>query len=108
MDSSSDVHKEDCCLKSLSEEELTILDMSVDDSYDLNETEKASLFYIAKKEGIDQLGSEKQCALKQSEFLKLLSRGKLKFPSEELYNLSVALFCYFRAVPDKSSRTHLL
>ena len=50
--------------------------MSVDDSYDLNETEKASLFYIsgyiAKKEGIDQLGSEKQCELKHYEFLQLL------------------------------------
>ena len=54
--------------------------MPVNDSYDLNETEKASLFYIsgyiAKMEGIDLLESEKQCELKQSEFFYNCSQGE--------------------------------
>ena len=56
--------------------------LSVDGSYDLNEIEKASLFYISgyisKKEGITdehELENEKQGEIKESEFLQLLSRG---------------------------------
>ena len=81
MDSSNDVHKDPCCFKALSDEEMDILDMSVDGSYDLNEIEKASLFhlsgYISKKEGITdegELENEKQSEIKESEFLQLMSK----------------------------------
>ena len=86
MNSSNDVHKDPCCFKALSDEEMDVLDMSVDGSYDLNEIEKASLFYlsgyIAKKEDIT-LENEKQSEIKESEFLQLLSRGKQKLPCEK-------------------------
>lgn len=41
----------------------------------------------------------------ESEFTKLVSRGKLDFPTEELFNLLLYLYSHFKSVEDKSWTT---
>ena len=39
--------------------------------------------------------------IKESEFVNLVSRGKLAYPNEELFDLSLYLYSYYKSVEDK-------
>ena len=43
-----------------------------------------------------------------SEFTKMVSRGRLAFPKEELFDLSLYLYGYYKSVEDKKCTTCLI
>ena len=43
-----------------------------------------------------------------SEFTKMVSRGRLSFPTEELFDLSLYLYGYYKSVEDKKCKTRLI
>ena len=70
------------------------------------EIERSSLFYtcgyIAHKDKSMIIIQGDINSHPESEFTKLVSRGKLDFPTEELFNLLLYLYSHFKSVEDKS------
>ena len=99
-------------IQKLTEDEIFMLDEAFSLRSTLSDTEEGSLFYIsgyvAFKEGValaDDIQSSYQ--FKNSEFLLLLSRGKLSYPPPELFELCCVLFSYYKNV-EKTCINHLL
>ena len=114
----TNVHdNEQCCQTSLDETELDCLDNCFEMSSKLTESEKSTLYYICgyitHKEGFVQLEivTPEVCApdnIKPSEFTRLVSRGQLSHPSEDMYDLSQYLFAYYKSVPVKTCANRLI
>ena len=109
----SGVHqKEECCEKPLDDNELECLDTCSEDSSELSDLEKATLYYICgyitHKEGFVSTEIVSSTNAKASEFTQMVSRGKHSHPSEDLYDLSQYLFAYHKSVPEKSCANRLI
>ena len=91
-ESSSKHEGENCCLEELSEEDWDNVATCFQRTSSLSDNEKSTFYYIsgyvAKKDNIiveDDLFSESETP--ESEFLHLVSRGKLTQPREDLFDL---------------------
>ena len=73
--------------------------------------ERSSLYYIsgyvAKNLNIGLTAPSVHLDPNTSEFTENVSRGYLSHPSDELYNLAVSLYLYYRDVHDKTYNTRL-
>lgn len=96
-----EIHHANCCVSEFSIEEWETLDTLFNDLHRLTECERQTIFYIAgyihKKEHM----TETNCVTDvngsdDSEFLSLVSRGRLTFPSEELFNFSLLSYVFFK------------
>ena len=94
----------DCCSLDLkeSESDLELIEKSFEGASDLNTTEKSILYYIcgyvAHKEEIVCVDENEQASLPpQSEFTIKLSRGKLKLPPINLYDLAQYYYAFIKA-----------
>ena len=58
--------------------------------------------YVASKSGIGLNAPKTPKQFKASEFTQKVSRGLLKHPTEELYELAMVLFSYYKNVVDNS------
>ena len=100
--------KDECCDAPLTEKELEFLDFIPIGL--LSEEEKATLYYIsgyvASKHDIGIDAPEKH--FKESEFTEKVSRGKLKHPTACLFELSMALFVFYKNEEDNSCSNRLL
>ena len=106
-----DIHIEDedisndCCTVDLkdSENDLELIEKCFEEASDLNQTEKSSLYYICgyvarKQQMVCEDAKEVVSSLpKESEFTLNLSRGKLKLPPINLYDLSQYYYAFFKA-----------
>ena len=91
-ESSSKHEGENCCLEELSEEDWGNVATCFQRTSSLSDNEKSTFYYIsgyvAKKDNIiveDDLFSDSETP--ESEFLHLVSRGKLTQPREDLFDL---------------------
>ena len=78
----------------------------------LTDDEKSTLYYISryvtKKDDITVVDDlQRVNDIPESEFLNLVSRGKLHQPREDLFDLSLYLSCYYKRV-DKACIKRLL
>ena len=104
-------HENDqCCTMDITDSELDMIDACFQDATDLTVIERSSLYYISGyitcKEKIDVDTANVEYA--ESEFTTMVSRGKLCHPSEELFDLSLYLYTYYKSLEDKSCSTRLL
>ena len=102
----------ECCIAHLTESEVELLNICFENSVVITETERSSLYhicgYIAHKGNglsIDRKDVQSNTA---SEFTKMVSRGKLAFPKEELFDLSFYLYVYYKSVENKRCTTRRL
>ena len=105
--------KAECYKQPLSEEELGLIDLSFNNVSNLDEHERAALYYIAgyvayKEEGLSRDNNDNDISCKESEFLDLVSRGKLKYPSEEFFDLCLYLFSFYKDIGAKMCCTRLI
>lgn len=99
-------HSAPCCTSSISDDELQLVDDIADKIDLLTIQERNALFYVAgyitKKEHLitcEPTGIEMSS---DSEFLSLVSRGKLTYPSSQLFNYTLCCYAFFSAsVSDK-------
>ena len=105
-ESSSKHEGENCCLEELSEEDWDNVATCFQRTSSLSDNEKSTFYYIsgyvAKKDNIiveDDLFSDSETP--ESEFLHLVSRGKLTQPREDLFDLSMYLYCYYKGCRKK-------
>ena len=94
----------DCCSFDLkdSESDLVLIENCFEEASNLNNTEKSILYYICgyvtHKEGIVCSDADEVISLPQeSEFTQNLSRGKLKLPPINLYDLSQYYYAFFKS-----------
>ena len=98
--------RRNCCAmdKSMSANDLFILDECSEDTSILTCIEKSTLHYlsgyITKKQRMPS-SVESADAIPESEFIQLVSRGKLSHAPGDLYDLSQYFFCYFKAEKQK-------
>ena len=104
----SNVHlANNCCKQNLTPAEIECLDNCFENTSSITDNERASLFHIAgyiafKENTSSTLLKESDIFLEaDSEFTKLVSRGKLKYPSENLFDLSLYLYGYYKSITDK-------
>ena len=89
-----------CCTGDISDkdEDIEILDDCFNEASNLTESERSSLYYICGyitfKENLE--GSEVLRHSVENEFTEMVSRGKLKHPPLDLYDLSQYLYCFFK------------
>lgn len=109
-DKNSSHAEQECCTETLSSDEVHLLNDCFEKATELTEIERATLFYIcgyvAQKEKMPT--NDTPCNESHSEFTKLLSRGKLRFPSEELFDLSLYLLSYYKNVEMKSCTNRMV
>ena len=102
---------DECCSRNLTENEVDLL-YYVPSSGELSEQESSTLYYIsgyvASKSGIGLNAPETSNQFEPSEFTLKVSRGLLKHPTEELFELSMVLFTYYKNVEDNSCCNVLL
>lgn len=89
----------ECCEQEITSTEIDLLDDLPDLQEALTSSELQSLFYIcgyiAFKEGItysDENPERPQCA----DFISLVNRGKLSYPSQSLFQFSVMCYSFFK------------
>ena len=94
----------DCCTYDLedSESDLDLIENCFEESSNLNVTEKSTLYYIcgyvAYKEGIICADADDAAPPpEESEFTQKLSRGKLKLPPIDLYDLAQYNYAFFKS-----------
>ena len=104
--------EDDCCSADLNENEIFMLDECFQLVDMLTVEEKSVIYYIAgyvaKKDNL--AGSTDDGHFNEtpaSEFTSLVSRGKLSHPPDELFDLTCALFSYYKHV-EKTCIKHLL
>ena len=99
-------NKNPCCNGKLEDkdEDIEILEKCFDDASQLSESERSTLYftsdYVAFKENIG-LGETKYDNIADSEFTKHVSRNKLSYPPSDLYDLSLYVYCFFKARSNK-------
>ena len=108
MPYSNDHKTKDCCESPLSEKEVVLLD-SIPTS-ELSDNELSSLYYVsgyvALKHNIGIEAPEKHFDV--SEFTTNVSRGLLKHPTAELFELAMSLLSFYKNVEDNSCSNRLL
>lgn len=94
-----------CCTEDFADEELEVLDNTGSNMDNITEEENATLYfiagYIAKKTG-DSGERPLVQSVPESEFVELVSRGRLTFPSSDLFlfsRLSYIAFSRLSALP---------
>ena len=89
--------KEECCISSLTEGEIFMLDEAFPLRSTFSDVEECSFFtyqdMLRSRNAVDDLN-----LFKNSEFLLLLSCGKLSYPPAELFEQCCILFCYYKSV----------
>lgn len=90
-----------CCTSEFTDEEIGILDKTVSAQLDLSEEVEATLYficgYVAKKTQMDQARCNVEKLPPESEFTQLVSRGRLTFPSTDLFQFSrLSYFAFSR------------
>ena len=104
--------KEECCEKRLDDQELEQMDLCFDSASDLDDHERAALYYIAGYVAHKEKGLNKDLADKinsnESEFLDLVSRGKLTHPSEDFFDLCLYLYSFYKNTDTINCCTRLL
>ena len=97
-----------CCSSDLDDKEIDLLDAIP--SAELTEVETSTLYficgYISMKTNIGLEAPEVHSSV--SEFTTKVSRGGLKHPPEELYDLGLRLYMYYKNVESKSCSTRLV
>ena len=92
-----------CCTQDLqsNDEDIELVENCYKESSNLNDEERSSLYYIsgyvAFKENLGIQVEESETLPRNSEFLQLVSRGKLAHPPPELYDLSLYYYSFFKA-----------
>lgn len=108
MPYSNDHKTKECCESPLSEKEVELLD-SIPTSQ-LSENELSSLYYVSGyvsfKHNIGIEAPEKHFDV--SEFTTNVSRGLLKHPTAELFELAMSLLAFYKNVEDSSCSNRLL
>ena len=95
-----------CCKDGLvdSEEDLDLVERCFEEASSLSVNEKSTLFYmsgyVARQEGIT-CSTENTSDLPESEFTEKLSRGKLSFHLNDLYDLSKYMYSIFKLRKNK-------
>jgi hypothetical protein len=90
-----------CCSQDLAsnDADIELVETCFTDSCSLNDEERSALYfisgYVAFKEGLGIRVSEKLTV--DSEFLEQVSRGKLSHPPQELFDLSLYYYSFFKA-----------
>ena len=108
---SNDHFKDECCLADLSEKEIDLLD-NIPSADNLSDHDISTLYYISGyiaarcSIGMDAVPTEE--LFKASEFTRKVSRGLLKQPTEDLFELGKSLYVYYKDTDDKSCSTKLL
>ena len=98
-----DTGKRVCCTASLvdRDEDLELVDDCFENASTLSEDEKASLYYISGyvtyKEDLCASDTLIEVDHEAGEFTKLVSRGKLKHPPSNLYDLSLYMYTFFKS-----------
>ena len=106
----SDEHTVDtCCSSDLDNNEIDLLD-AVPSPADLEHIETCTLYYICGYISMkSNIGLEApEVNAKISEFTENVSRGALKHPPEELFDLGVRLYMYYKNVECKTCCTRLV
>lgn len=91
-----------CCAGKIGDrdEDLFLLDESFTEGSNLTENEISILYYISGyvtfKEDLETYESEPESLPPASEFTDMLTRGKLKHPPADLYDLSKYLYAFFK------------
>ena len=108
MPYSNEHMKEECCEKPLSDKEVELLDDDPNDK--LSDVEMSTLYYIsgyvAEKHNIGLDAPESHFF--ESEFTSNVSRGRLKHPTAELFELAMSLFVFYKNVDDNSCANRLM
>ena len=109
MPYSSEHTLDSCCSSELDNIEIDLLDV-VPSLADLEETETSTLYYICGYISMKiNIGFDApEVDSKVSEFTTKVSRGALKHPPEELFDLGLRLYTYYKSVESKSCSTRLL
>ena len=101
LHSASDMMSTDrvCCMNVQDkDEDLELIDECFERASELSESERSAIFYICGyvvfKESIPTVDDLENCP--ESEFTKLVSRGKLKYPPPELFDLALYMYTYFK------------
>ena len=93
---SSEGNYDSCCNSDFTSEEVELLDNAVENSEKISLSEKSTLLYIcgyiAYKEN---LSHSSQFSEEDSEFTRLVSRGKLSFPPTDLFQFSIFAYSFF-------------
>jgi len=104
IEETEEIEKKDCCTASFieSDEDLELVDTCFENASVLSEDERAALYfisgYIAYKEKISEFdGMLTNSDHDAGEFTKLVSRGKLKHPPTDLYDMSLYLYTFFKS-----------
>ena len=97
--------KKECCSAEFTEDELICMDNCFEDASNLTANEKATLYYISGyvtfKEGMSPGLLENDNHKDVSEFTKLVSRGKLSAPNENVFEISLFFYTYFKSLKEK-------
>jgi len=97
----------DCCHMDIDENDVELVDSAIVAQVgDVSETEQAALFYIAGyvQHKIYGCGSDSSFSTSASEFTEMLDRGKLKFPSEELFQFVQFAYSLFNTLSASEKR----
>lgn len=93
-----EVSQKTCCRTPISEEELLLIDDAVEKICDFTETENSALYYICGyitfKENLERSSPLENTV---SEFTEMVTRGRLAYPTQSLYNLGVLLLSLFKS-----------
>lgn len=115
FEASDDHFQDSCCTEDLNEDEKDMIDQCYNGASKLDEDERAKLFYISgyvtfkELRGMTKNSMEEQpYNTKDSEFTQLVSRGKLSFPSRDIFSLSLYYFAYFKSLREKNCATKLI
>jgi hypothetical protein len=106
----SSSHHADCCTTPLSSIELTACDECHSLASKLSQNVKGSLYficgYVAKKEKL--LHKDSFTSAAHGEFTRLVSRGKLRYPPDWLFDYACLCFSVFENIPDPSCCTRIV
>ena len=100
------LHSErECCSLDITEDDLFRLDESVASFDDASEDENAALFYVAGyiQHKFRPIHHPSPC-VSHSEFTELVSRGRLSFPSESLFQFVRIAYSAFNQFPNAQPR----
>lgn len=103
--------EKECCKQGLSEADLSSLDNCFENTSTISMNEKSALYYICgyicQKENL-QGSSTPVLDLPESEFTKLISRGKLCHPPLDLYDLAMYLYVYYSSISERTCLKKIL
>lgn len=93
-------HYQHCCESELTDCEIKLTDEALQGVAELSAHEKSVIFYVSgyvtMKEGLPSDESRPYEEKQECEFTRLVSRGKLKYPSRETYNFALISYSFFK------------